>query len=155
MCAGNNGNTPMSTDKNTLSITREISQDSLNPRMVWGHLSQHTVETPQALEVLSVGRAPLLDGELAPHILGGLRPSQEGWNKVEPTQLWGFRKSSHSAARLEGEGPDTEKLPEFRWDPKYQVTVLTASKPNAYPGAETFLPDKLSWDPTRFHYKLQ
>lgn len=47
--------------------------------MVWGHLSQRTVETPQAtLEVLSVGRAPLPDGELTPHVLGGLRPSQEG-----------------------------------------------------------------------------
>lgn len=47
--------------------------------MVCGHLSEHTIETPQAtFEVLSVGRAPLLDGEVAPHVLGGLRPCQEG-----------------------------------------------------------------------------
>lgn len=84
MCAGSNGNTHTSTDKKTC----KISQESLSPRMLWGHLSQNTVETPQASpEVLSVRRAPFLDGKLAPHVLGGLKPSQLGRNKVEPTQL--------------------------------------------------------------------
>lgn len=61
-----------------------------------------------------------------------------------------------SCSKTKGrEGPATEKLPEFRWDPKYQATVLTASSPNAYPGAETLLPDKLSLDHMYFHYTLQ
>lgn len=78
LCAGSNGNTHTSTDKKILPITREISWESLSPRMVWGHLSQYTVETLRAtLEVLAVGRALLLDGEPAPHVLGGLRPPQE------------------------------------------------------------------------------
>lgn len=55
--------------------------------MVWVHPFQHTGETPQAtLEVLSVERTPLLDGELAPYVLGGLKYSQEALTKVEPTQ---------------------------------------------------------------------
>lgn len=161
MCSGSNGNIHTSTDKKILSITCEISQEFLSPRMVWGHLSQRTVETPQAtLEVLSVGRAPLPDGELTPHVLGGLRPSQEGWNTAEPTQPWDFRKPSCPAPRLREKNLTQRSChacsgSEFRWDPKYQATVLTASRPNAYPGAETFLPVKLSLDLTHFHYKLQ
>lgn len=97
------------------------------------------------------------NGELAPLVLGGLRPPQirlspSGRNKEELTQVWGFRKSSHPAARLMGEESDTEELPEFRWDPLYQAAVLTASRHNVCPGAE-FFPDKLLPDPTHFHYK--
>lgn len=43
-------------------MTHQICQGSLRARMAWGHLSQQTT-----LEVLLVGRALLLNGELAPH----------------------------------------------------------------------------------------
>lgn len=118
--------------------------------MVWGHLFQHTGETLHAtLEVLSVGRAPLLDGELAPCVLGGLRSSQEGLNKVEPTQPKAsvLHKPRH-AQRLRKKDLTQRNCHacsgcEFRWDPTYEATILAPSRPNAYPGAETFLPDKL------------
>lgn len=61
-CTGRNRNAYTSIDKKTLSMTHQICQESLHARMAWGHPSQQT--TP---EVLLVGRALLLNGELAPY----------------------------------------------------------------------------------------
>lgn len=74
---------------------------------VWG--GQETfcfLYTPQAtFEVLSVGRASYLNGEL-----GGLRSSQEGWNKSEHPNL-SHEETLLSCTRTEGEGPDKKNLP--------------------------------------------